>query len=393
MAGKPRSQRDPYGVSINARHEVWFRKPDGKRAVVRCKTRSEAERVAGDKRAEAAALAASSQAGAELGHQTIRDVTEAWLDSLDGPEGTLRQYRSEADTLLVAYLARMPCYKATPQVWREWTAKVTTNHGPRRLDAAQRLLNNVTSFGQENGYWPADTDPWGTASARRPTLKRARKQAPKNGAYRRLCPRLADVEMLAEACAAREGVWLERFVWAQAGTGCRHAELLGARWDQVDLDAETIWIPHQANRYQPWPALAPVKGASEIPDKARTAPLLTCAVTALREQHAVTGDQQWVFPPTSEQRRWVDASSKATERARDGLGQWDPQTGAWTGHWLRHWYAVTMLDPLDAGGEAAPLPDVSAWLGHERLSTTQDYYVNTREDSARALIERRRARQ
>lgn len=127
-------------------------------------------------------------------------------------------------------------------------------------------------------------------------------------------------------------------------TGARRGEVLGARWDQFDLDA-AVWIKPAATTKQ---------------RRLHRAPISAFAAALLRTiRLRVPEDCGWVFPGDAEgkplqdiKRLWEDVRAKAdlpTVRIHD----------------LRHTFA-----PLLASGG---LPMIGKLLGHTQVQNTQRY--------------------
>lgn len=66
------------------------------------------------------------------------------------------------------------------------------------------------------------------------------------------------------------------------------------------------------------------------------------------------------------------AWTKVFWRSADKVKGWPPKA---TWHYLRHYCATWWLR------EGIEIPTVSKMLGHSKISTTLDWYVNTDEDS------------
>ena len=109
-------------------------------------------------------------------------------------------------------------------------------------------------------------------------------------------------------------------------TGCRLAEIVGLRLEDIDLERDLIHIrPNTARRLK-------------TPNSTRTLPLMGCAKLAM-EKAVRQSDGEWLFP------RYIkDGGCKATH-ASNALNKWLKQDfDGLTGHCLRH----TMRDRLRA---------------------------------------------
>jgi integrase len=140
-------------------------------------------------------------------------------------------------------------------------------------------------------------------------------------------------------------------------TGARRGEVLGAAWDQFDLEAG-IWTKPATNTKQ---------------RRAHRIPLSKPARQLLMRLRAESGDSPWVFPGDDGHRRNVrNAWASICKKARiTGLRIHD----------LRHSYASTLAS---AGFS---LPTIGALLGHSLPSTTARY-AHLLDDPLRQATER-----
>lgn len=155
-------------------------------------------------------------------------------------------------------------------------------------------------------------------------------------------------------------------------SGLRRGELLGLRWDNVDLDAQTITITQTSN-------YIPTKGVyTDTPKTATSSRPLKLSRSA--------------FLLLLEYRRWQDAQREklgdawedqdgrvfTTDTGKpmfpDSVSQWFTKFVKRTGlpkvtvHSLRHTYASLMI------ADGTPLVVVSHKLGHAQTSTTSNIY-------------------
>ena len=109
-------------------------------------------------------------------------------------------------------------------------------------------------------------------------------------------------------------------------TGCRLAEIVGLRIEDIDLEQELIFIrPNKARRLK-------------TPGSTRTLPLVGCARLAV-EQVLTTSDDEWLFP------RYIQHGQCKATHASNALNKWlKKDFDGLTAHCLRH----TMRDRLRA---------------------------------------------
>ena len=145
------------------------------------------------------------------------------------------------------------------------------------------------------------------------------------------------------------------------GTGVRRSEVLGIRWQDVDLDAATATIAGRAVR---------IKGeglvwlsATKNGAPGRTVPLPAFVVSALRERRKTRISDKWVFPSASGTLRDPDNFNKQWRKAR-GRFDLDEVTS--------HSWRKTLATVIDDAGLSARVG--ADQLGHARPSMTQDVY-------------------
>lgn len=165
-------------------------------------------------------------------------------------------------------------------------------------------------------------------------------------------------------------------VAALAGLGCRIGELLALDWPRVDGDAGTLAIEGTVIRV-PASGLI-VQDHTKSRAGMRTIMPPSWVMTLLRRRHA-SSHGPWVFPSTRGTLRDPDTTRQQLRAVLKGT--------AWQGlhpHAFRHLVATR----LDAAGLSAR--EIADYLGHERISMTQDVYMSRRVTgaSAAAALER-----
>ena len=90
----------------------------------------------------------------------------------------------------------------------------------------------------------------------------------------------------------------------------------------------------------------------------------------------------WLFPRHRSTTAWADQAGKLAGEAKKAC-DWD-----WTFHWIRHAYATYSMASKKSGGFKLDPVSVQEWLGHARLSTTQDMYVERQSDDVKVAKKR-----
>jgi integrase len=165
---------------------------------------------------------------------------------------------------------------------------------------------------------------------------------------------------------------LHDLVEVLSGVGCRIGELLALDWPRVDGDVGTIAIEGTVIR-------VPGQGLIVQPHTKSDAGMRTVrppawVIDLLRKRHA-DSHGPWVFPSTRGMLRDPDNTRKRLREAVAG--------SPWQGlhpHVFRHLVATR----LDAAGLSAR--EIADYLGHERVSMTQDVYMSRRATGANASV-------
>ena len=165
------------------------------------------------------------------------------------------------------------------------------------------------------------------------------------------------------------------------GTGLRQGEILGLRWEDVDLDGRVLRVTGQLDRRG---------GRAEVKTEngRRTFGLPELAVYALRSQRAVQArqrlaagtswcDEGYVFTGAKGKPRDWRSLDRCFVRAQERAGVRRQRF-----HDMRHAFATLLLD---AGEEIAV---ISKMLGHADYSTTVDVYSHLSTERSRVAAAR-----
>lgn len=157
-----------------------------------------------------------------------------------------------------------------------------------------------------------------------------------------------------------------------SGLGCRIGELLALDWTRVDDRAATLAIEGTVIR-------VPAEGLIVQPHTKSGASMRTITPPVWLMELLVTRHSAshgpWVFPSTAGTLRDPDNTRKQLRQAVAGT--------EWQGlhpHVFRHLVATR----LDAEGLSAR--EIADYLGHERVSMTQDVYMSRRVVGAGASV-------
>jgi integrase len=153
-----------------------------------------------------------------------------------------------------------------------------------------------------------------------------------------------------------------------SGLGCRIGELLALDWPRVDDVARTIAIEGTVVRVPREGLVVQPRTKSKAGMRMVTPP--PWVIELLRRRHA-DSHGPWVFPSTRGTLRDPDNTRKQLREVVAG--------SAWEGlrpHAFRHLVATG----LDAAGLS--VREIADYLGHERISMTQDVYRSSRATGA-----------
>lgn len=313
----------------------------------------------------------------------------------DAVEGRARPRSPILRDWLATWLeARRPDLR--PQAWRQyeiharvWLAPVL---GDVRLDELRREHWDrlVSAMTQAAGHGAGPPRPLSRTTVRHVslTLRTALRHAVRHGVLTAdplammPAPRRAEtrIPILTRQEASRlvEAAVDEPFgaAYVLAVTvGLREGELLGLRWDDVDLDRRTLRVRGNAT--------SGLDGARHVtapktPASRRDLTLPAVAIEALARTPR-TSDLVWPGPDGGPVRAPTFVSAWKAARERAGI----PPV---TFHALRHTAATLALE------DGSPAHDVARMLGHSTVATTLRVYAHATDASTRALVDRIDAR-
>lgn len=307
----------------------------------------------------------SSSGKPRRGGETVAAFLERWLAdvvTVRRRERTLVGYRSIVDHHLVPAFGDREVRALTRREVQAWVARsegapLSIRH---RVDCLRAALAWAVKWGL------IDTNPatgLDLPAVRRPTIR-------------------AMTDEQAEAIiAATAEAWHGPIVALALYTGLRQGELLGLRWEDVDLKRERLTVTHSLSRLPGRHGLRYVLTEPKSAKSRRTVPLIPDAVEVLRtlQREQLTGTGSWKGLVFSRRDRPVDGPS-LTRDFQASLEAAEVPTMRF--HDLRHGTGSLLLS------KGVPMAVVSDILGHSSITVTVDIYGHLTEDTKREAMMR-----
>ena len=149
--------------------------------------------------------------------------------------------------------------------------------------------------------------------------------------------------------------------YIELATGLRRGELLGLKWEDIDLEHGSLRVKRQVARIDGEIVEAPLKTKNAY----RTLPLAEDTIAVLQQQRKKTGGSPWVFPSTSGGPISPDSVLHMLHRVLKRAGL--PRVRF---HDLRHTFATLALQ------NGVDIKTVSGMLGHFSAGFTLDTYAH-----------------
>ncbi len=149
--------------------------------------------------------------------------------------------------------------------------------------------------------------------------------------------------------------------YVELATGLRRGELLGLKWEDIDLERGSLRVRRQVARINGEVTEAPLKTKNSY----RTLPLADGTVAVLTEQKKKAGNSPWVFPSPTGGPISPDSVLHMLHRVLDRAGL--PHIRF---HDLRHTFATLALQ------NGVDIKTVSGMLGHFSAGFTLDTYAH-----------------
>ena len=171
---------------------------------------------------------------------------------------------------------------------------------------------------------------------------------------------LTTVQLASFFREARESGVFELY-YLELATGLRRGELLGLKWEDVDLARGDLRVRRQVSRINGEVVEAPLKTKNAY----RTLPLAEDTVSVLKEQRRKVGNSPWVFPSPNGGPISPDSVLHMLHRVLKRAGL--PKVRF---HDLRHTFATLALQ------NGVDVKTVSGMLGHFSAGFTLDTYAH-----------------
>ena len=171
---------------------------------------------------------------------------------------------------------------------------------------------------------------------------------------------LTTVQLASFFREARESGVFELY-YLELATGLRRGELLGLKWEDIDLERGDLRVRRQVSRINGEVVDAPLKTKNAY----RTLPLAEDTVIVLKEQRRKVGNSPWVFPSPNGGPISPDSVLHMLHRVLKRAGL--PKVRF---HDLRHTFATLALQ------NGVDVKTVSGMLGHFSAGFTLDTYAH-----------------
>ena len=171
---------------------------------------------------------------------------------------------------------------------------------------------------------------------------------------------LTTVQLASFFREARESGVFELY-YLELATGLRRGELLGLKWEDINLERGDLRVRRQVSRINGEVVEAPLKTKNAY----RTLPLAEDTVSVLKEQRRKVGNSPWVFPSPNGGPISPDSVLHMLHRVLKRAGL--PKVRF---HDLRHTFATLALQ------NGVDVKTVSGMLGHFSAGFTLDTYAH-----------------
>ncbi|UGQ39376.1 site-specific integrase [Rhodococcus aetherivorans] len=347
-------------------------------------------------KAAIAELVGDASDGLITARTELRVLVDRYLVDLDRSGKAVRTrdtYRRDAG-LLVERLGSLRVHEASAQRLGRVLDDLAAKHGATSAKRCRTVLSQIMAFAVREGAIPRNPVR-DVEQVRVPTTRKGPERVLTSEELAVLVDRVRNsTEPLpAEKRGTRQDLQKTIRAWTRAvdladpivmlaGTGLRRSELLGLRWEDVDLKAGTLSVTGHVVR-------AKGKGlvredVTKTASSARTIAIPGFVVEMLTDRRENPTRRK-----ASERVGVIFASTAGTLRDPDNLsGQWRRIRGAIGFEWVgTHSFRKSVATRLDEAGLSARV--AADMLGHSKVSMTQDVYQARRRvhDAAAAALE------
>ncbi|MFI4972286.1 MAG: tyrosine-type recombinase/integrase, partial [Hyphomicrobiales bacterium] len=351
------------------------------------------EKAAGSSRRRAERVLRELQGEVEDGRflpsaMSVLELGRKWLSEHVQPNlkpGAAASYRGTFYRHVAPTLGAVRLDDCKPQMVRALLGKKRAEGlSEETVAKIRRHVHAMFAFAQDAGL--LSVNPADVARAR------GRRQAHRRARGTELSP--VQVKRFLEECSPR---WRLLFTVA-LDSGLRRGELIGLRWEDVDLLQRILYVRRSIGSYDDPDELS--GGQERLSTKTeasrRLVPILDGAQAALEELYATSKDTEEHSPvfATVERKRGRDGGMRPTGRPLDPrmltrvFRRYAERSGLPQSirlHDLRH-TAIT-----NAIGQGEDILLVSAFAGHAKTSTTVDVYGHLMPDRVREAARRMRS--
>lgn len=274
-------------------------------------------------------------------------------------EGTIQVYQNVIDVHVIPKIGGLTILEITPEQASKFIGQVAKDSGHGAAKSCRSVLSGMMALAVRNG-----------AISHNPVSEVEGIEKHKKPGSAPIPPE--QLGAFLKAINANEKMQRRDLVdlfTLMAFTGLRMGEVCGLKWDAVDLEKGELTVCRQAKALrkqgvilQEWPKTHASRRTIKMPSK---------LLDMLRQRYK-TRRGDLVFPTIDGTPRDPNNVERALREERDAM-----KFPGVTSHSLRKCVA-TMLD--SAGMSAR---DIADYLGHSRVSVTQDIYMQRNRDSAK----------
>ena len=305
---------------------------------------------------------------AKVGRYTVGQWMEVWFEhyaKIKVRPSSHQTYRGYIDNHIKPNIGRIPLEKLTSLELQKFYKKLLTNGRVDRLESRY----------QAKGLSPKTVRNIHQIISSAMSLAKEQKLIVANPAEGCALPRLEHremktlpVEQLQSFLREAKDSGVFELYYLELATGLRRGELLGLKWEDIDLERGDLRVKRQISRINGEVVEAPLKTKNAY----RTLPLSADAISVLMQQRRKTGNSEWVFPSPTGGPMSPDSVLHMLHRVLKRAGL--PKVRF---HDLRHTFATLALQ------NGVDIKTVSGMLGHFSAGFTLDTYAHVTTSAKR----------